>query len=68
MYCLVDVNRTKLVVTSLVLCLVLCNLNVTNGQQFVYSFMQRGLPERERPAEEAGSNLNEIIEGPGPFF
>lgn len=66
-YSLIDVNRTKLVVTSLILCLVLCNLNVPNGLQFAYSFMQRGLPKRERPVEEPGSNLNEIIEGPGPF-
>ncbi|MGE5661734.1 MAG: hypothetical protein ACM3X1_05750 [Ignavibacteriales bacterium] len=38
-----------------------------NGQQFVYSVLQGGMPERERPIEEPGSRVNEIIEGPGPF-
>lgn len=66
-YCLVVVSRTNLVITSLMVCLILCNLFMTNGQQFVYSVLQRGMPEIERPIEEPRSNVNEIIEGLGPF-
>ena len=40
---------------------------MTNGQQFVYRVLQRGMPEIEWPIEEPRRNVNKIIEGLGPF-
>jgi hypothetical protein len=66
--CVIEIGRSDVVVTSMiVVCLLLCALNLMNGQQLVYGLLQRGSPEAGQHVIEPGSHIGGILKGPKPF-
>jgi hypothetical protein len=56
------IGRSSTTITFAIVLLLLCYLNVTNGQQSVYSIVQRESFEGVR--EEHGSQINDMLRGP----
>ncbi len=56
------IGRSGTIVTFAIVLLLLCSLNVTNGQQSVYSIVQRESFEGVR--EEHGGQINDMLRGP----
>jgi hypothetical protein len=57
---------SHIVITVIIVSLLLCSLMVTNGQESVYSLIQRGSPEGVRDVEQPGNRLGGILAGPYP--
>ena len=56
------IGRSSTIVTFAIVLLLLCSLNLTNGQQSVYSIVQRESFEGVR--EEPGGQINDMPRGP----
>ena len=57
-----NIGRSSTIVTFAIVLLLLCSLNVTNGQQSVYGIVQRESFEGVR--EEHGGQINDMPRGP----
>ena len=67
--CVGKIVRSSTIATFEIVLLLLCFLNLTNGQQSVYSIVQRESLEGVR--EEPGGQINDMPRGPnysGDFF
>ena len=60
------IATSDIAITAIIVSLLLCSLMVTNGQQSVYSLLQRGSPDGERDVEQHGNRLGGILGGPYP--
>jgi hypothetical protein len=60
------IATSHIVITVIIVSLLLCSLMVTNGQESVYSLIQRGSPEGVRDVEQPGNRLGGILAGPYP--
>jgi hypothetical protein len=60
------IASSDVVITAMIVSLLLCSLMVTNGQQLVYSPLQRGSPEGVPGVEQPGNRLGGILGGPYP--